>query len=368
LVAGERRLRAIQNLNWTEVEVNLLTSLDPVDAFEAELEENIRRVDLSMADRVRAVSQLHHLRNRQAIAAGGRQTIPATALEIAGKTPTQQNVADVRDSLVIAQYLSDPDVARAQTTKEAIKLIRKKLETAQRAELAKHFNPAATPHCPWHGDSYRILPTLTEGQYDCILTDPPYGIGADSFGDMASVTHGYSDDEATMEQLLSSFPDLAFNLLKKQGHLYLFCDFRWFERLRLAFDLAGFETWPKPLIWSKKGGMLPEPDFGPRYSYECVLFANKGKRRTLMVKPDVIDVPLVASPRFGAEKPVALFSDLLSRTCLPGDLVLDPFFGTGPIFPAANLVRCVAHGVEADEAKYNLALTRVNEHPTEIIL
>lgn len=368
LVAGERRLQAVISLGWESVAVKLFESLDPVDAFEAELEENIRRVDLSMADRVRAVSQLHHLRAEQARARGTLQTFSATAAEISGKPATPTTLIEVRDSLVIAQHLTDPDIARAETTREAIKLIRKKLEVAHRAKLAEVFDAASTPHCPWKGDAYRILPTLTSGQYDCILTDPPYGIDADDFGSMAGNEHAYDDAPDLMLQFLRDFPDLAYGLLKPQGHAYIFCDLRYFERLRLTFELAGFDVWPRPLIWDKQGGMLPEPEFGPRNTYECILFANKGRRRVLSIQPDVLRVPLITTPRFGAEKPAALFAQLAARTCLPGDVLLDPFMGTGPIFPAANIARCTAHGIELAEDRYNLAITRVNEHPTEIIL
>ena len=80
LVAGERRLRAAQEafdlgrplrhagetLPLGEVPVVDLGDLDPVDAFEAELEENVRRTDLSMIENAQATAKLLELRSAQA--------------------------------------------------------------------------------------------------------------------------------------------------------------------------------------------------------------------------------------------------------------------------------------------------------------
>ena len=44
-----------------------------------------------------------------------------------------------------------------------------------------------------------------------------------------------------------------------------------------------------------------------------------------------------------------------------GDVVLDLFCGTGPIFPAAHALKCRAVGVEKDSGAYGIALTRIKE-------
>src|SRR5882724_8304479 len=80
LVAGERRLKAIQTIwamggfftyeklaiNEGQIPCTWLSDLDPLDAMEIELEENIRRQDLSWQDRSRATSELFELRRLQA--------------------------------------------------------------------------------------------------------------------------------------------------------------------------------------------------------------------------------------------------------------------------------------------------------------
>jgi len=60
-----------------------------------------------------------------------------------------------------------------------------------------------------------------------------------------------------------------------------------------------------------------------------------------------------------AQKPVALFRDLLSRSARPGDTVLDPFCGTGSILEAAHDLKVKATGIENDPTSYGIAARRL---------
>ena len=116
-------------------------------------------------------------------------------------------------------------------------------------------------------------------------------------------------------------------------------------------------------MWSKHGGMLPEPDYGPRYTYECILFANKGKRPVTAVYGDVIECSAVDGKLtiHAAQKPVDVFVDLIRRCCNPGDTVFDGFAGSGTIFHAAKKCQVVATGFEKSTEMYNKALVALKE-------
>ena len=60
-----------------------------------------------------------------------------------------------------------------------------------------------------------------------------------------------------------------------------------------------------------------------------------------------------------AQKPIALYQDLLSRSYRPGDKVLDPFCGSGPIFPAAHSLKCEATGIEIEPGNYGISVSRI---------
>lgn len=382
LVAGERRTRAIKSLELLDIGVScndtyipaggipvtLIGDLEPLAMREAELEENTVRVDLSWQEAAAAMSELHSLRNDQAQAAGTTHSITATASEILGKPAEGGQITKVKETLLIAKYLDDPEVQKAKTHKEALKILRKKVDQAHRAVLAETFDQNKTPHTLIHGDSLVELHNLDSGQFDLILTDPPYGVGADTFGDMASTGHEYRDDPDYARECYDKLAREGFRLTKAKAHAYVFCDIRNFNAISASFLLAGWEVWDRPLIWSKKNGMLPKPDFGPRLTYEAILFASKGNRKILKVgAADVLEFPLDKGNEHGAQKPVALYSELISRSAYPGDSILDCFAGSGTIFPAASWTRTVATGIEISKVYYELALSKMVTDDQDIL-
>jgi DNA modification methylase len=190
-------------------------------------------------------------------------------------------------------------------------------------------------------------------------------MGADEFGDsggLAAGAHAYTDDWAHAEKCYVALATEGFRVAKPQAHLYAFCDIDRFQDLKALFFAAGWTVFRTPLLWYKRhGSRAPWPEQGPQRKYETLLYAIKGKRPTLKMLGDVLDYPADTNLGHAAQKPVALYRDLLTRTCLPGDTVLDPFCGTGPIFPAAQELRLRATGIERDLASYGIAVKRIQD-------
>lgn len=379
LVAGERRLRAIKEiyelggsvyfegepLTKGFIPYVLLNELTEIEAMEAELEENVRRVDLSWAEKARATEALAALRNAQAALAGvPPPTTADLSEEIRGRRDGFQQ-AETREELIVAKHLDDPDVKGAGTLKEAVKILKKKEEVRRNEQLAKTIGLSFTSasHSIINRDSSQFLPTLPPGKFDVILTDAPYGMGADTFGDSggrAGGAHGYADSEENLFEIMNWFPAESFRLAKPEAHLYLFLDFDRFHQWKVLLEEAGWKVFRTPFVWYSPGKFrAPWPDKGPQRNYELALFASKGGRNVTKMQGDVVTYAADDNLGHGAQKPVALYRDLLSRSVRPGDSVLDPFCGTGPIFPAAHSLKCSAHGVEMDEASFAISHTRI---------
>ncbi|MGW8179172.1 MAG: DNA methyltransferase [bacterium] len=375
LTAGERRLRAIGLLHSSNrqfhcngsvvpagiVPCNTIANLTDYQVREAELEENILRVDLTMQERVRAVAELHSLRLEQ----NPKQTFNETASEIQGR-PIRGGVhaAAVSDAVAISRHLDDPQVAKASSEKEALKIIRKKLTREIEEALAQTATAMPSPHIIECIHAINGLEMLEDACIDTIVTDPPYGIGADTFGDQGGVyqQHVYDDSFDSWVALMEDFAKEAFRVTKPQAHIYIFCDLRNFTILQAEMELAGWDVWPLPLIWFKGGnGILPRPDHGPRRTYEAILYAIKGNKPVTRVGMlDTISIPAITTNRrHAAEKPVALYENLLDRSSLPGDVVLDPFCGSGTIFPAASNLQLRAIGFENNQEVFNAAKVRM---------
>jgi DNA modification methylase/ParB-like chromosome segregation protein Spo0J len=390
LVAGERRLRAITDLyalggqflhDGEGVRANfipytLLSDLDPLAAEEAELSENINRVDLSWQERAAAHAKLHTLRSKQAEAMGApAHTIAATALEVRGSSAGVNQEATRRE-IIIANHLGNPAVKAAKTAEEAFKVLRKEEAKVKQRELGASVGRtfSADLHTLLNDDSLAWMQSTPAAQFDCILTDPPYGMDADEFGDSggrAAGAHGYVDSAANFLKILAVLAPESYRLAKDQAHLYVFCDIDWFHTMKTEFSSAGWNVFRTPLFWYKKSGMrAPWPEWGPQRKYETILYAVKGKRPVLKMLGDVLDYPPDGNLGHAAQKPVALYADLLSRTCLPGQKVLDPFCGSGPIFGAAQELKVTATGIELDQGAFGISVQRLtalkNERELEL--
>jgi len=386
LVAGERRLRAIQDIyelsgsfDFNEERVPaglvpyvLMGELSPLEAMEAEFEENVRRVDLNWQDRARATTDLMNLRAEQARAKGNdAPTIKDLALELADTK--EENVVTglenaVAQDLKVARSLHDPDVAAAKSRKEALKVIKKKEEAKRNVLLAEAVGKTFSMDSHYHlvqGDSWSIAQKTAAESYDVILTDPPYGMGADEFGDSggkAAGEHFYGDSPEVLEKILDWFPKESYRLAKPEAHLYVFCDYTWSSVWQANLALAGWEVFRTPLIWNKPNAYrAPWPDGGPQRRYELIIYARKGKMKVQKMLGDVLTHAPDENLGHQAQKPVSLYADLLSRSVVPGMTIWDPFCGTGPIFPAAHQFKCIVHASEQDKAAYGIAAGRIKE-------
>lgn len=380
LVAGERRLRAIGDLHAMGVEIRYnglsiapgetpyitLGELTELEAEEAELDENLRRKDLTWQEQAAAISRLHDLRTRQAAAKGEAHSLTKTINELAEGRQSRPDYVETRNKLIVAKHLDNPEVAKSKTVSDAIKVIRRQEETQRNVELSERVGATFDRgvHQLYNQDCREWLASQPAHIYDVILTDPPYGMGADSFGDgggkMGNNEHHYEDSHAQFRQLLEPLAAEWFRVAKTQAHAYVFCDIDRFHELKGFMEAAGWYVFRTPLtVYKLDSGRVPLPEQGPRRVSEWCLYAIKGWKPVTAIFPDVIPCKLEENLGHGANKPVELFVNLLRRSCSPGDSVLDCFAGTGTIFPAAHSLKVRATGIELNPAYYGIAVQRL---------
>lgn len=381
LVAGERRLRALQLLHERgalircdgyvvslyHIPYTLVGDLSPFQLEEAELEENLKREDLTWQERATALTRLHSMRQEQhgkaEIGSQGKGwSATDTITEILGDAKNS-DLANFRETKIVAEHLTDPEVANAKSQKEALKIIAKKNAAEHRANLAAEFGKRSSAHRVVNANCLDHMQSLPAASVDLIITDPPYGIGADSFGDQATEVHAYDDSPESFERLLPRAIREFTRLARTNAACYIFCDVRKAFRIIDWLGDNGWRPFQTPLIWNKGTvGMLPWPYAGPRRCYEAIVYAIRGEAKVNSIQSDVISVDGIQAPLFAAEKPVDLYENLLNRSAKPGDVVLDPFAGAGGIIPACNRKQCIAIAIEQNEDKYNHMLSRLEEN------
>ncbi len=172
---------------------------------------------------------------------------------------------------------------------------------------------------------------------DLVITDPAY----ESLEKHRAVgtTTRLKHSKASSNNWFNIFPNARFGelfrevhrVLRRNRHFYLFCDPETMFIAKPEAERAGFRFW-KPLVWDKRTiGM----GYHYRARYELILFFEKGKRRLNdLGVADVISVPRIHGG-YPAEKPVAVSEVLVNQSSLPGELVADPFMGSGSVGMAA---------------------------------
>lgn len=391
LVQGERRLRAINDLyslggqlRYDGVELvsgsvpyTTLGELSPLLAELAELSENINRDDYTWQERAAATARIAAIRAEMALQSGSP---PPTVADITKEVRDVSSYtaglgsaqADTRKEIILAGLLGgDEDIRNAPTLREGWKIAVKKDQAKKNIALAVEVGKTFTfeSHVAINNDAVEWLQEDCPSEvFDVILTDPPYGMGADEFGDSGGVAagaHGYQDDYKHWRDLMELLPRELFRVAKPQSHCYLFCDLDRFHELKNLMTLAGWEVHRTPMIWFKPNGQRApwaSPHiYGPQRKYELILYAVKGKKPMISVTGDVLQYPSDTNLGNAAQKPVALFSDLLKRSIRPGDKVLDVCGGTGTVIPAAHELKCAATVIEKDKGQFGIILKRIEE-------
>jgi site-specific DNA-methyltransferase (adenine-specific) len=100
-----------------------------------------------------------------------------------------------------------------------------------------------------------------------------------------------------------------------------------------------------------------------RARYECILFFEKGKRRLNdLGMADVLEATRVANG-YPTEKPVALSEKLVQQSSMEGDLVIDPFVGSGSTGAAAVSQGRLFHGNDIAQVAVDLTRGRLAAIP-----
>lgn len=392
LVSGERRYRAIEQLHFLKKPVRYSGEgyesplvpcvdhgqLDELAAQEAEFDENIHRADYTWQERAEATAKLDRLRAGQVVAAQATgdfaqitaaekaATVAALAEKIRGSSEGYHQEVTRRE-LIVSKHMDKPEVRAAKSLEDAFKALKKTEDVKRRTDLAAAVGKTFTAdiHSAYQVDCLEWMKAYDGPQFDVILSDPPYGMGADQFGDSGGKTvgaHDYDDSYENWQKLMPAFLDLSLKVVKPLAHLYLFCDIDRFHELRSMAEAVGWECFRTPLIWvNPQRSRLPWVDFGPQRKYEIALYAKRGAKPVTRIFPDVVSYPPDKNIGHPAQKPVVLFSDFLKRSVGPGDRALDAFAGSGPIFPAAHELKCSAVGLEMAPHHYANCLKRLED-------
>jgi DNA modification methylase len=204
------------------------------------------------------------------------------------------------------------------------------------------------------GDCLEIMPSL--GMVHAVITDPPYSFSAESSGVkgtfMADITNTSYFFAEALKKMAALFPYSG-------GVIWQFCNWRTLPAIQKAAFDSGLKI-ESVLVWDK-GCLGTGTLTGLRPSYElaALLCVNGGKLEDRSL-PDIWrERRSSAKSWHPAEKPVPLVERMVKKTS--GEIILDPFMGSGTTGVAAAKQGRRFIGIELEKRYFDIACKRVKD-------
>lgn len=412
LVAGERRLDAFRQLSHPRIPVRVFENLPPTARFEAELQENLARKQLTWQEEVSAIGKYHDMRT--AAYPGWTKMGTAEAL----------GLSNTHIGRIIAVYSEreDETVYACPTLQGAFNLISARADRAKIAAhsrglisletLPVHLSPTASKEertaallqnmktgnlvAETVDDIDKSLKNIHEGQvakaaleaerrreivsdiivnadfldwaetyegpkFDVLHVDFPYGKGySGARTRRTGKTHIapiYADDPDIYFGLVEGLLVLQDRLAFQAAHCICWFDMVYYQWTVDRFTEAGWNLiQPYPFVWSKGyQGIAADTARRPRHVYETALMFSRGDRKIVKLDKDTVDCPIDEKLHLN-QKPVAMLKHLLGMFVDEHTAVLDPTCGSGSALAAAKQLKANrVLGIELDEANADVA-------------
>lgn len=195
------------------------------------------------------------------------------------------------------------------------------------------------------GDCLEFMRTLEAGSVDAIITDPPYGVDLD-YGEH------YEDTFENWKLLIDAFLPLAIKISKGvviiptskiEGERYLYnlnpiwrvC---WYKGASCTRSPIGFKDWETSFVFGNK----PK-----KYLHDYFTVHANSVRK---------EIPWHPCP-----KPLGWGEWMVNKMSKEGDLILDPFMGSGTTGVACKNLGRSFIGVEKNKDYFELAKKRINQ-------
>jgi len=201
------------------------------------------------------------------------------------------------------------------------------------------------------GNCLKLIKMLPEKSIDTIITDPPYGLSKESIQN--------DNDLATFYMVLPE----CYRVLKDNSFFITFFSTKFLPRL---FENNPFTYFWQIILYCPEG-RVRSPIGLTKYMSAFVF--KKGKAKIIRWNKDIfIDTPgKMVEPDEGyinhpTPKPKHFIKEILNMFTKEGDLILDPFIGSGSTALACTQINRRFIGFEVKQQFCKIALDRLNKH------
>lgn len=184
-----------------------------------------------------------------------------------------------------------------------------------------------------------------------IFTDPPWNvaIGKDS-NPRHRQREGLQNDDLGVDFGAFLHGWSAASLMRLDGDIYCVMGSREWPTIDTALREAGMH-WSAVIVWAKDSFVLGRRNYHPRFEPIWYGWPEKGNSSYVGGRSQD-DVWEFTRPKVSKEhptmKPIALVAKAVANSSIPGDLVLDPFLGSGTTLLACEHLKRRAYGLEIE--------------------
>lgn len=217
-------------------------------------------------------------------------------------------------------------------------------------------------------EAVELLRSLEEASVGCICTDPPYASGGfqeahrrNSKGSLGTrAPRGVSIASDCMQsdgylELIRLVAVEAVRVLVPGSYLLVCCDWRQVPALVPTIGSTGLQ-YRAQIAWNKGSAGL---GLGFRPQSEQILAFSLGAPRVSEAGSNVITCKRSGNAHHPSEKPLELMAELLRVATEPGDLVVDPFCGSGTTGVAAVSMGRLFVGADTQPDHVQTAVDRI---------
>lgn len=366
LVTGERRLTAALQLGLETVPIRFSNTLSPVEAELIELEENIKRKDLTWQESVNAIRRLHDIH----VEANPKWTQTDTAKLVGlvqGQVAKYLDVSRNMDSVLVsgASGLNSASniISRANERKIAdalgsitdlgARLFDKPLEPGSIPPPA----PMKEPESILCESFLKWAPRYEGKPFNFIHCDFPFGINV--FAGKQANTKGegdYDDKPDIYWELIDCLCENLDRLVSASAHVMFWFHFDYYTATLARFQKKApslaFQN--VPLLWTKSDniGILPDPKRGPRRITEQAFIASREDRFIVRSTSNSYSAP-TDKAFHPSTKPEPMLRYFFQMFVDENTRLLDPTCGSGSALRAAeSLGAAHVFGLEKDKEHF----------------